>query len=109
MISLQIELIETNPELTALLLVEFPQTGRFLNSHAIDEVAAYIDMIASILKEGVTEEAFDDGIDVDIVATVIYAGIQGIATRWVLEEMKYPLKKVADEISEVFLRGIKLQ
>jgi TetR/AcrR family fatty acid metabolism transcriptional regulator len=108
MISLQIELLETNPELAALMLVEFPQTGRFLSSDAIDGLAAYIDMIADILKQGVTEKVFDDSIDMDIIATVIYAGIQGIATRWILEGMEYPLKKVAGEISEVFLRGIRL-
>ena len=106
MISLQIELIETNPELTALMLVEFPQTGKFLSSDSINELAAYIDMIANILKEGIAEGVFDNSIDVDVVATVIYSGIQGIATRWVLEEMKYPLKKVADEISAAFLSGI---
>ena len=109
MISLQIELIETNPELTELLLVEFPQTGRFLNGHAVGEIAAYIDMIAGILKEGIAEKVFDDSMDVDIAATVIYSGIQGIATRWILEGMKYPFKKAASEISELFLRGIKLQ
>ena len=107
MISLQIELIETNPELTALLLVEFPQTGRFLSSDAMDELVVYMGMIVDILKQGVVEKVFDDSIDVNAVATVIYAGIQGIATRWILEEMKYPLKKIANEISELFLRGIK--
>jgi len=108
MISLQIELIETNSELAELMLVEFPQTGKFLNNSVIHDLAAYIDMIANILKEGVAEGAFDDSIDVNVVATVIYSGIQGIATRWILEEMKYPLNKVANEISEVFLSGIKL-
>lgn len=107
MISLQIELIETNPELTALLLVEFPQTGKFLDSHAVDEVATYIDMVASIIREGVEEGVFADHVDANVVATLIYSAIQGIATRWILEDRKYPLKKIADEISEVFLEGIK--
>jgi TetR/AcrR family fatty acid metabolism transcriptional regulator len=107
MISLQIELIETNSELAELMLVEFPQTGKFLSNSVIHDLAAYIDMIANILKEGVAEGAFDDSIDVNVVATVIYSGIQGIATRWILEEMKYPLNKVANEISEVFLSGIQ--
>ena len=109
MISLQIELIETNSELAELMLVEFPQTGKFLNNSVIHDLAAYIDMIADILKEGLAEGAFDDSIDVNVVATVVYSGIQGIATRWILEEMKYPLNKVAKEISEVFLSGIKLR
>ncbi len=109
MISLQIELIETNSELAELMLVEFPQTGKFLSNSVINDLAAYIDMIANILREGVAEGAFDDSIDANMIATVIYSGIQGIATRWILEEMKYLLKKVADEISDVFLSGIKLR
>ncbi len=109
MISLQIELIETNSELAELMLVEFPQTGKFLSNSVINDLAAYIDMIANILKEGVSEGAFDDSIDVNMVAMVIYSGIQGIATRWILEEMRYPLKKVANEMSDVFLSGIKLR
>ncbi len=107
MISLQLELIETNPDLTALMLVELPQTGKFLSSDCTDELAAYMDMIADILKEGMAAEVFDDSIDADVVATVIYSGIQGIATRWVLEKMTYPLKEVADKISKTFLKGIK--
>ena len=107
MISLQLELIETNPDLTALMLVEFPQTGKFLSSDCMDELVAYIDMIVDILKEGISEKVFDDGIDADVVATVIYSGIQGIATRWILEKMTYPLKEVADKISKTFLKGIK--
>ena len=107
MISLQLELIETNPDLTALMLIELPQTGKFLSSDSIDGLAAYIDMIADILNEGIAEKVFDDSIDANVIATVIYSGIQGIATRWVLEKMTYPLNEVADEISEMFLKGIE--
>ena len=60
MIALQIELVETNPELTELMLVEFPRTGRFLDNDTVSELAAYIDMIASILRKGIAEKAFKD-------------------------------------------------
>ena len=89
------------------MLVEFPQAGKFLNKDSTHELAAYIDMIANILKEGIAEKVFDNDIDVDVIATVIYAGIQGIATRWILEERRYPLKKLACDVSEVFLSGIR--
>ena len=107
MISLQIELIEANPELAELMLVEFPQTGKFLDSEVTNELAAYMDMITDILEEGVAEALFDKSMDTRIAATFIFAGIQGIATRWILEEMKYTLKKMAQEISELLLNGIR--
>jgi len=110
MIALQIKLIEQNPELTELMLVEFPRTGKFLDHSTINTLSAYIDMIADVLKEGMAEGTFDDTMDIDVVATMIYSAIQGIATRWILYMRQYPLiEKVTDEVSNVFLKGIKVE
>jgi TetR/AcrR family fatty acid metabolism transcriptional regulator len=107
LVLLQLQLTETNPDLASLMLVEFPQTGKFLSSDSIDDLVEYMDMIAGILEEGISAKIFNNSIDPKIVATVIYSGIQGIITRWVLEGMKYPLDKTADQISQMILNGIK--
>ena len=59
------------------------------------------------ILDAAAENIFDASMDADVVATVIYSGIQGIATRWILEKMTYPLKEVADEVSRTFLKGIR--
>lgn len=109
MISLQLDVIEENPDLTKLILIEFPGTGNFLNDRNIDVLSNYIDMIGDVLKNGIEEGIFSTNVKPDIIATMIYAAIQGIATRWILDGMSYSIKTMDVEISEIFLKGLKSQ
>ena len=107
LVSMQMHLIETNPELTELLLVELRQSRKFLKSKAIDTVADYIDMVNDVLKEGITEGTIDRNIDVTIVGTMLFSAVEGLATRWILEGASYPLDRAADMVMKVFLDGIR--
>jgi len=109
MISLQLDIIEENPDLTKLILVEFPRTGNFLNDKNIDVLSSYIDLIEDIISDGIKEGVFSTNVKIDIVATMIYSALQGIATRWILDGMNYSLKSINEEISEIFLKGLKSQ
>ena len=109
MISLQLDVIEENPDLTKLILIEFPGTGNFLNDRNIDVLSNYIDMIGDVLKNGIEEGIFSTNVKPDIIATMIYAAMQGIATRWILDGMNYSIKTMDVEISEIFLKGLKSQ
>jgi len=107
LVSMQMHLIETNSELTELLLVELRQSKKFLRSNATDMMSKYIDMISDILKEGIAEGAIDENIDVAIVGTMLFSAVEGLATRWILEGASYSLDKAADTVIKVFLNGIK--
>lgn len=109
MISLQLDVIEENPDLTKLILIEFPGTGNFLNDRNIDVLSNYIDVIGDVLKNGIEEGIFSTNVKPDIIATMIYAAMQGIATRWILDGMSYSIKTMDVEISEIFLKGLKSQ
>ncbi|MBM3237988.1 TetR/AcrR family transcriptional regulator [Candidatus Poribacteria bacterium] len=106
LISMQMHLIETNSELTQLLLVELRQSKKFLKSNATDMMSKYIDMISDVLKEGIAEGAIDENIDVAIVGTMLFSAVEGLATRWILEGTSYSLDKAADMVIKVFLNGI---
>lgn len=107
MISIQIDIIEENPDLTKLILIEFPRTGKFLSNSNIDILSKYIDMIADIIDKGIKEGQFNTDIKIDMVATMIYASIQGLATRWILDDMQYTLKGMEKSVSDLFIEGIK--
>ncbi len=107
LIQVQIELIETYPELTELILVELRQSGKFLRSEAIDQIQRYLGIIQSILEEGIAEKVFSDSLDVEVVSTILYAGIEGLATRWILEGTPYALGQAADTVTRTFLDGIR--
>jgi TetR/AcrR family fatty acid metabolism transcriptional regulator len=107
MISLQLDIIESNPDLTKLILIEFPRTGNFLNDRNIDVLSDYIDMIINILRVGIEQKIFSIDIKTEITATIIYAGVQGLATRWLLDGMSYQLKDIEKQIADFFLEGLK--
>jgi len=109
MISLQLDVIEENPDLTKLILIEFPRTGNFLNDKNIDVLSNYIDVIGDVIKNGIEEGIFSTNVKPGIIATMIYSAMQGIATRWILDGMSYPIKTMDVEISEIFLKGLKSQ
>jgi len=107
MILMQLDIIEENPDLTKLILIEFPRSGNFLNDSNTDVLSKYIDLISDVLKQGIDEGIFSVSVRADITATMIYAGIQGIATRWILDGMNYSLKVMHKEIADILINGIK--
>ena len=109
MISMQLDIIEENPDLTKLILIEFPRSGNFLNDSNTDVLSKYIDLISDVIKQGIDGGIFSIGIRTDIIATMIYAGIQGIATRWILDGMNYSLKVMHKEITDILLNGLKFR
>jgi TetR/AcrR family fatty acid metabolism transcriptional regulator len=107
LIQVQIELIETYPELTELILLEQRQSGKYLRSEAIEQVQRYLGIIETIVEEGMGRHLFAAEIDPEVVATMLYAGIEGLATRWVLEGRRYSLDEAASTVTRIFLDGIR--
>ena len=99
-------LIETNPELTELLLLEARQSGKFLRSTAIDQIANYCGLIEEVLKQGVKEGIIRSDLNLSAASTVIFCGIEGIATRWILESKRGSLSEMAQTIIQLILSGI---
>ncbi len=106
-ISMQLDIIEENPDLTKLILIEFPRSGNFLNDSNTNVISRYIDLISDVLKQGIDEGIFSMEVKTEITATMIYAGIQGIATRWILDRMDYSLKTMEKSIADILLSGLK--
>jgi len=107
MVSIQMQLIETNRDLTELLLVEFRQSTKFFEDASIDRVVDYIELIGSVLREGIAEGVIREEINVSTAATMLFCSIEGIITRWILEDSQYSLEKTANDVMQIFLNGIK--
>ena len=107
MISLQMSIIEENPDLTKLVLIELPRTGNFLSDGSIDVLDKYIKMIAEVIREGTEQKSFKLYSSADDLAPFIYSGIQGLATVWILCGMRYSLKASAQGIADTLLEGLK--
>lgn len=107
LIEVQIEHIEIYPELTELILVELRQSGKFLHEDTIRQIQRYLGIIEDLLREGIEEGIYSEQLPISIAATMLYSGMEGLATRWSLEDTKQPLKETAAAVKEIFLEGIR--
>ncbi len=107
LISIQMQMVETNPELTELMLLEARQSSKFILSSAISKIGDYCDKIEGILKEGIEEGLVRPDLDLTVASTMLYSGIEGIATRWMLENKHYNLNSCAEQLIQLFIGGIR--
>ena len=107
LILIQLQMVETNPELTELMLLEARQSSKFILSSAISKIGDYCDKIEGILKEGIEEGLVRPDLDLTVASTMLYSGIEGIATRWMLENKHYNLNLCAEQLIQLFIGGIR--
>ena len=107
LILIQLQMVETNPELTELMLLEARQSSKFILSSAISKIGDYCDKIEGILKEGIEEGLVRPDLDLTVASTMLYSGIEGIATRWMLEDKHYNLNLCAEQLIQLFIGGIR--
>ena len=64
------------------------------------------DLLASLLKEGVKNEEFRKGIDVDSIAWLLVATVDGLMQRWAITEAEIDWKSEKEAMVNVVLEGI---
>jgi len=66
----------------------------------------YRDYITAILEEGIEAGTFRP-LKASLVASSLLAALDGLFLQWVLDKEGLPLEEAGEELTEVFLRGIK--
>ena len=106
LIEVHIRAYDQYRDLAQLVLIELRQAGKFLQSDALEPTFEYLTVIKGILDEGIKEGVFDASLDTEFAATMLYSTIDGVATRWVLEDFSYSLIEAAETINRIFFQGI---
>jgi TetR/AcrR family transcriptional regulator, fatty acid metabolism regulator protein len=106
LIEVHIQAYNQYRDLAQLVLIELRQAGKFLQSDALEPVFDYLALIGEILEEGIKEGVFYPSLDTELAATMLYSTIDGIATRWVLQDFSYSLIDSTETVTRIFFRGI---
>jgi len=102
----QCELVESHRELAELVLLEAPHTSKFLRSEGAERINDQVEFIASLLREGAQSGVFRADLDALAVATGLFAAVEGVLTRWLLEKRgPSPLVPV-EHVLEAVLHGV---
>ena len=105
-IQLHLALVERNPDLASVLIVELRQSAQFLKAADRDKLAAYLDLIAEVVKAGQDSGELSRSISPATVKRAIFGALDELALGWLLSGRRTSLKKTASEVAEWLVRGL---
>jgi TetR/AcrR family transcriptional regulator, fatty acid metabolism regulator protein len=108
-IQLHFALVERDPELAQVLIVELRQSAQFLKAADRQKLAAYIDLIGDVVKEGQAAGELDAALSPQTVKRAIFGALDELALGWLLAGRRTPLRKVAAEVADWLVRGLLVQ
>ena len=106
-IQLHLQLVERNPELAQGWIVELRQSAQFLKAADRNKLAAYVDLIAEVVKSGQEKGEFIGSISPAAVKRAIFGALDELALGWLLSGRRTSLKKTAAELSGWLVRGLE--
>ena len=106
LVRLHFTVLEQNPALAEVVQVELRQGHKFFRGASAHEVAAYFELIGSVLEDGVAAGRFQADLPVKVATKVLFGAMDQMATSWVLGKRGYRLADTADAVATIFLKGV---
>ena len=105
-IQLHLSVVERNPELASVLIVELRQSAQFLKAADRNKLAAYVDLIAEVVRAGQENGELTAGISPAAVKRAIFGALDELALGWLVSGRRTSLKKTAAEVAEWLVRAL---
>ena len=105
-IQLHLALVERNPDLASVLIVELRQSAQFLKAADRQKLAAYVDLIADVVRSGQESGELDRNISPSTVKRAVFGALDELALGWLVGGRRAALKKTAAEVAEWMVRGL---
>jgi TetR/AcrR family fatty acid metabolism transcriptional regulator len=100
-------IIKEDENLAEVFQVELRQSEKFLKDYHNQKFIDYLNIIATILNEGIKAGFFRMDIKVDILKVMIFGAIDEVARQWILgANAKYSLEEAAQQISKLIIDGL---
>jgi TetR/AcrR family fatty acid metabolism transcriptional regulator len=106
LVRLHFTVLEQNPALAEVVQVELRQGHKFFRGASAHEVAAYFELIGSVLEDGVAAGRFHADLPVKVATKMLFGAMDQMATSWVLGKRGYRLADTADAVATIFLKGV---
>jgi len=102
-----LKLVEDNQQLAEIIQVEIRQSSKFMKEYKNDKFHEYLEIIASIIREGQQKGLFRPDIIPGIAKRAFFGALDEMSRYWVLSpRRKYSIKEAAKQISSYFLNGM---
>lgn len=103
---LHLSAVETNPADASVLIVELRQSSAFVRDAEKPRLVEYLDLIGSVVRRGQEEGEFRREVHPATFKRALFGALDEIALGWLLARRKFDLARTADEVAEMFVRGL---
>jgi len=104
------EQVRTNRSAAEVLQVELRLSNKFLKEYRPEKLWAYLGVFGQIVREGQACGLFREQVDPFLMSWAFFGAMDELAMQWVLSRRvnRFPLEEAADQIADVFIRGMLL-
>ncbi|MCC2928194.1 fatty acid metabolism transcriptional regulator FadR [Bacillus sp. LBG-1-113] len=105
-ISKHFSLLAGDHNLAIVTQLELRQSNLELRQKINEILKGYLNILDSILKEGIKSGELKEGLDVRLARQMIFGTIDETVTTWVMNDQKYDLAALSDSVLELLVSGI---
>lgn len=99
--------VRQNPRLAQVFQVELRQSNKFIKEYSGSKLKEYLGLVAGYIEQGQQEGMIRPDVHAGLLKRVLFGALDEVATHWVLmKNGKYDLDESAEQIAEIFLRGV---
>lgn len=107
---LHLQLVETQPDVAAVVQLELRQSNKFIKEYAGSSIADYLNLISEILEDGQRQGLIRDDIHLSIAKRVLFGALDEFSTVTILSKSQsHDLVESARQIAEIFIWGMQVQ
>lgn len=99
--------LEKNPNLAYVTQIELRQSSLELRKSIGQAVKPYIQLIETVLIQGMEEGTFRKELDVKLTRLLIFGAMDEAVTSWLISGRKYSLSAQVDKSVEFFLMALR--
>ena len=100
--------VQDDKDLSSVFQVELRLSNKFMKEYVPQRLRAYLDIIGEIVREGQERGVIRKDANPIVVRRAFFGALDEIAMQWTLTpHPRYQLVSTADEISDIFVRGLK--
>lgn len=99
--------LESNPLLALVTQIELRQSSLELRKEIGLTLKPYLQLIESVLVQGIATGAFRANLDVLLTRQLIFGAMDEVVSSWVISNRKYSLSAQIDGTVAFFLRALK--
>lgn len=100
------EILSSDPHLAIVTQLELRQSNKELRIKINDVLKGYLVLVDSVLKEGIENGEFKPDLNYKLARQMIFGTLDEIVTTWVMNDQKYNLQKLSNEVHTLFIAGL---